>query len=206
MKPYAESCDNNRGPILDIIRPLFADCGRVLELGRGTGQHAVYFAGNLPHLTWHTSDLEGCHEGIRQWLDEAALPNTRGPLLLDVSRPDWAVPAVDAVFSANTAHIMHWPMVEALFDGVGRLLPPEGRFVLYGAFNYGGRFTTDSNARFDGWLKDRDPLSGVRDFEAVNTLAGQAGMLLEEDYAMPNNNRILCWGKGGLRAKEGPRA
>ena len=202
MKPYAESCDNNRGPILDVIRPLFAGCAYVLEIGGGTGQHAVYFAGNLPHLTWHTSDLESCHDGIRQWLDEAALPNTRGPLLLDVCQPDWTVPDVDAVFSANTAHIMRWPMVEGLFDGVGRLLPPGGRFVLYGAFNYGGNFTTESNARFDRWLKERDPLSGIRDFEAVNALAEQGGMLLEEDYAMPNNNRILCWKKQG----RGPRA
>lgn len=196
MKPYAESCDQNRGPILDIIRPLFAGCAHVLEIGSGTGQHAVYFAGNLPHLTWYTSDLAGCHDGIRQWLDEAGLPNTRGPLLLDVTQSDWTLPTVDAVFSANTAHIMHWPMVEALFDGVGRMLPPEGRFVLYGAFNYGGDFTTESNARFDRWLKERDPLSGIRDFEAVNALAERAGMLLEEDNAMPNNNRILCWKKG----------
>jgi cyclopropane fatty-acyl-phospholipid synthase-like methyltransferase len=199
-KPYAESCDENRGAILAVIGPLFADRRAVLEIGSGTGQHAVHFAVQLPHLTWHTSDLPANHAGIRAWLDEAALANTRPPLALDVTAAEWPAPAVDAVFSANTTHIMHWPMVEALFAGVGRLLPAGGRFVLYGPFNIGGRYTSPSNARFDGFLKARDPASGIRDREALERLAQAAGMALRDDVAMPANNRILVWEKAGAGA------
>ncbi|MCP3869568.1 MAG: DUF938 domain-containing protein [Gammaproteobacteria bacterium] len=195
MKPYSESCDQNRDPIFSIIDSLFAECSSVLEIGSGTGQHAVYFAARLPHLLWYTSDLPEYHRGIRQWLDEAALSNTRGPLPLDVCQPEWQVPVVDAIFSANTLHIMHWSMVEAFFHDIGQRLCPGGRLVLYGPFNYRGGYTSESNARFDLWLKARDPLSGIRDFEAVDSLARQAGLVLENDHEMPANNRILCWGR-----------
>ncbi|AKH21537.1 DUF938 domain-containing protein [Sedimenticola thiotaurini] len=193
MKPYSESCEQNREPILSVIQPLFADLTQILEIGSGTGQHAVYFAARMPHLVWHTSDCAEYHAGIRLWLEEAALPNVRPPLHLDVARSDWPTLGVDGVFSANTAHIMHWPEVEAMFAGVGALLPAGGRFALYGPFNYQGRFTSASNARFDGWLKQRDPAMGVRDFEALDGLAREAGMLLMDDFEMPANNRILCW-------------
>lgn len=192
-KPHSESCDQNRAPIFEILRPLFADRRAVLEIGSGTGQHAVHFAAAMPHLIWHTSDRTENHAGIRLWLEEAGLANARPPLLLDVAQPEWPRVEVDAVFSANTAHIMHWPAVVALFSGVGALLPPGGLFALYGPFNYGGRFTSESNAHFDRWLKQRDPASGVRDFEALDALAKLAGMVLAEDFAMPANNRILCW-------------
>ncbi|MGD2116740.1 MAG: DUF938 domain-containing protein [Chromatiales bacterium] len=195
MKPFAESCEQNREPIFNVIRPLLADRRAVLEIGSGTGQHAVYFAEKLPHLVWHTSDRAENHAGIHMWLDEAQLDNTRAPLQLDTRVSQWPQLDVDAVFSANTVHIMHWPDVEALFAGVGRLLPGDGLFMLYGPFNYHGEYTSDSNARFDDWLKQRDPLSGVRDVDDLNELAASAGMQLHEDFAMPANNRILCWRK-----------
>ncbi len=195
MKPYSESCVQNRDPILSVIEPLFRDRKNVLEIGSGTGQHAVYFAARMPHLTWHTSDLAGNHAGIRAWLDEAALPNTTGPVTLDVLDRPWSVPESDAVFSANTTHIMHWDSVAALFEGVGKLLAYEGLFCLYGPFNYGGEYTSESNARFDEWLRERDPFSGIRDFDDLDRLAKKAGLRLEHDYAMPANNRILCWRK-----------
>ena len=195
MKPYAESCDENRGPILSVIQPLLRDCRSVLEIGSGTGQHAVYFAERMPHLVWHTSDCTEYHAGIGLWLDEAGLDNLRAPIALDVSRSEWPDRSFDAVFSANTAHIMHWPDVEAMFSGVGSVLEPGGRFLLYGPFNYNKRYTSESNARFDAWLKSRDPGSGLRDFEALDALARGAGMRLEQDYEMPVNNRILYWVK-----------
>lgn len=194
-KPYAESCEQNRAPIFEVLRPLLADRRAVLEIGSGTGQHAVYFGAELPHLTWYTSDRAENFPGIRLWIDEAALPNVRTPLVLDVAQAAWPTLTIDAVFSANTTHIMHWPEVQALFAGVGRILPAGGLFVLYGPFNYDQRFTSESNARFDAWLKARDPASGVRDAGDLTRLAAAAGMTLQHDYAMPANNRILCWQK-----------
>lgn len=192
-KPYAESCDQNREPILTVIAPLLAEARAVLEIGSGTGQHAVYFAAHLPQLVWHTSDLEANHAGIRMWLEEAGLDNLRPPLALDVGRGPWPSLEVDTVFTANTFHIMAFEQVAAMIAGVGALLPAGGRFIAYGPFNYGGRYTSQSNACFDAWLRRRDAAGGIRDFEAVDALAREAGLGLERDYAMPANNRILCW-------------
>ena len=195
QKPYSESCDQNRDPILQVIGPLLVENRAVLEIGSGTGQHAVYFAEKLPHLLWYTSDCIEYHSGINSWLQEAGLDNTRAPVELNVSTSSWPNIEVDAVFSANTAHIMHWNDVEAMFEGVGRLLHSDAKFLLYGPFNYGQRYSSESNARFDDWLKDRDPESGIRNFEDLNRLAELAGMQLIRDYEMPVNNRILYWKK-----------
>jgi cyclopropane fatty-acyl-phospholipid synthase-like methyltransferase len=194
-KPHAESCDRNRDPILEVIAPLLADKHSVLEVGSGTGQHAIYFAAKLPHLTWHTSDRLQNHEAIQQWLDEEALDNVRGPIELDVLGGNWPELEVDAVFSANTAHIMHWNDVKAFFAGVGELLQPGGLFMLYGPFSYGGLHTSESNARFDLRLKQQDPQMGIRDFDDLDALAQQAGLEFQHDYPMPANNRILLWKK-----------
>ena len=192
-KPFAESCEQNREPILAVLREVFADRSRVLEIGSGTGQHAVYFAPELPHLAWQTADVPAHHAGIGLWLAEAGLPNVLPPVALDVNASDWHGGRYDAVFSANTLHIMSWPEVERFFEGVGRVLEPGGVLAVYGPFNYHGRFTSESNARFDAWLKARDPASGVRDFEAVDALARAQGLVLQRDYAMPANNRTLVW-------------
>jgi cyclopropane fatty-acyl-phospholipid synthase-like methyltransferase len=191
-KPYAESCEENKAPILAVLSQLFADVHSVLEIGSGTGQHAVHFAAAMPHLIWHTSDVAEHHPGMHDWLDEAALPNTRDPIDLDV-RGNWPEETYDAVFSANTAHIMGWPAVEALFAGIGKVLAEGGCFALYGPFNYNGQYSSESNRRFDVWLKQRDPLSGIRDFADLNQLAEAQGLKSEEDIEMPVNNRILVW-------------
>lgn len=195
MKPFAESCEQNREPILEVLRSELADKTRLLEIGSGTGQHAVYFAPEFPQLLWQTSDLAEMHSGIQAWLDEAALSNVLPPLTLDVCADDWPQGGYDAVFSANTAHIMAWSQVACFIRGVGRALRGSGVFCLYGPFNYNGHYTSESNARFDAWLKSRDPLSGVRDFEAVNELARAAGLVLKCDYEMPANNRTLVWSR-----------
>ena len=194
-KPYSESCDQNRTPILAILREVFADRRQLLEIGSGTGQHAVYFGAALAHVHWQTADVREYHPGIHAWLAEAALPNVVSPLELDVNHTDWHSGRYDAVFSANTLHIMSWPEVEKCFEGVGQVLEPGGVLVVYGPFNYHGQFTSESNARFDQWLKARDPASGVRDFEAVDALACKQGLTLVQDYAMPANNRMLVWVK-----------
>lgn len=193
MKHYAESCDINKDPILDVLKEVFADRRQVLELASGTGQHAVHFARALPHLTWQTSELEQNHAGIQLWLDEAQLANVFAPLHIDANDERWPAGHYDAIFNANTVHILSWPEVEKLFSGMGRVLNSGGILCLYGPFNYGGKFTSESNARFDVWLKSRDPKSGVRDFAALNALAIQQGMTLLKDVEMPINNRTLVW-------------
>lgn len=194
-KPFSESCAQNRDPILAVLRAGFADRRRVLEIGSGTGQHAVHFGAELTHLVWQTADVQQHHAGIRAWLAEAGLPNVLPPLALDVNQPGWRDGRYDAVFSANTLHIMSWPEVEKFFEGVGEILESGGILAVYGPFNYNGAFTSESNARFDAWLKARDPASGVRDFEAVDALARAQGLHLQQDIAMPANNRTLVWRK-----------
>lgn len=194
-KPFSESCEQNREPIMAVLRKHFADRSHVLEIGSGTGQHAVYFGAELPHLRWQTADVPLHHAGIQLWLADAKLPNVLPPLALDVNQTGWREGRYDAVFSANTLHIMSWPEVEKFFEGVGAVLQTDGILAVYGPFNYAGRYTSESNARFDAWLKARDPASGVRDFEAVDALARAQGLILQQDIAMPANNRTLVWRK-----------
>ena len=194
-KPYSAACDNNQHAILAVIEDLFANCRTIFEIGSGTGQHAVFFADKLPHLSWQTSDLQENHAGIKLWLNEAGLNNTLPPLVLDVTQADWRMDEVDAVFSANAVHIMGWDAVKTMIAGVGKLLSEGGLLVLYGPFNYNNSYSSESNASFDVWLKERNPESGIRNFEDLESLAAAAGMYLQGDYAMPANNRILCWVK-----------
>ncbi len=193
VKPYSEACERNRGPILDVLRVAFATAREVLEIGSGTGQHAVHFARHLPHLTWHTSDVPEHHAGINAWITDSALANIMPPVALDVRDARWPVTTVDAVFSANTLHIMDSNAVQAMFHGVARVLNPGGVVAIYGPFNYGGTFTSDSNARFDASLRARGVGSALRDFDAVDALARDIGLELVRDMAMPANNRTLVW-------------
>lgn len=195
MKPFAESSEQNKFPIFEVLKQQFGKVNSVLEIGSGTGQHAVFFAEKFPHLTWLASDQAEYHQGIQQWLDESALTNLQGPLLLDVNQKDWPLKETEAVFSANTVHIMGWSSVEKMFAGIGQTLKEDGVFCLYGPFNYNGQFSSESNARFDVWLKQRDSVSGVRDFEALQDLATKAGLHFIDDIEMPANNRILVWKK-----------
>lgn len=195
MKPFAESSEQNKIPILAVLKQFCGEVETVLEIGSGTGQHAVFFAEQFPHLTWLASDQLEYHAGIQMWLKDSGLTNIQGPLLLDVNQSDWPVKQTDAVFSANTVHIMGWPSVERMFNGIGKILKEGGVFCLYGPFNYNGKFSSESNARFDLWLKQRDPVSGVRDFEALQILADKAGLVFIDDVEMPANNRILVWKK-----------
>ena len=195
MKQYSQACDENRDPILSIIGEVFSDAHSILEIGSGTGQHAVYFARRLPHLSWQPSDLPENHASINAWRDEAGLENVRPPIELDVTAATWPDGEYDGLFSANTAHIMSWVAVQSMFSGFGKLLQPGAHCCLYGPFNYGGSFTSNSNRQFDAWLKDRDPASGIRDLEALADLATANGFELEADNEMPVNNRLLVWKK-----------
>jgi hypothetical protein len=197
-KPFSPACEENKAPILAVLTPLFADRRRVLEIGSGTGQHAAHFARALPHLTWQASDVPAHLPGIGLWLAEADLPNLPAAIALDVDGPwprsDPATP-FDAAYSANTAHIMAFAQVERMFAGVGALLPAGAPFALYGPFSDAGRHSSQSNADFDRMLRARDPLSGVRDLNDLTRVADAAGLMLEDDIAMPVNNRTLVWRK-----------
>lgn len=195
MKPFSESSEQNKIPIFTALQQYYHNIETVLEIGSGTGQHAVFFAQQFSNLTWFSSDQAEYLEGIKMWLNDSALKNIQGPLLLDVNQKNWPVKQMDAVFSANTVHIMGWPSVKNMFAGIGRVLNKGGLFCLYGPFNYNGKFSSESNAHFDLWLKQQNPVSGVRDFEALQILAEKAELGFIEDIEMPVNNRILVWQK-----------
>jgi hypothetical protein len=213
-KPHSPSCDRNKDPILDVLRTHFAGHRHVLEIGSGTGQHAVHVAAAMPWLVWQCSDAGAYLPGIRMWLDEAGLSNTPEPFALQAvagPAPHFAPQPVpmprdavggrsgyDAVFSANTLHIMGWLEVQALFASLPTLLADDATVAVYGPFNIGGTFTSESNRQFEDWLKARDPRSGIRDLEAVNALAESIGLRLIDDIAMPANNRMLVWRRGTI--------
>ncbi len=200
-KPFSAASERNREPILAVLREHCANVRSVLEIGSGTGQHAIFFARALPHLSWQASDRTENLPGIRQWLSEAALPNTPEPIELDVNGR-WPTTAFDAVFTANTLHIMGWSDVRRMFAMLPRVLGNGALLTVYGPFNRGGRFTSPSNARFDTDLKSADPKRGIRDFEATNALAAEAGLTLIDDRAMPANNCCLTWRRSANRHVE----
>lgn len=195
-KPFSQACENNKVPILQIIRTVFQTRTTVWEIGSGTGQHACYFAAELPHLTWQATDKAQNLAGIDAWLAEADLPNLPKSLPFDVNDETWPAANVRALFTANTLHIMTWPEVCRLFSGLQKTLDVQADVCIYGPFNYNGRYTSASNERFDYWLKVRDPGSGIRDQAAVVELADSAGLALIADHAMPANNRLLVFRKG----------
>lgn len=213
-KPYSAASERNRAPILEVLLPRLRACRCLLEIGSGTGQHAVHFAGAMPWLVWQCADQVQYLPGIRSWLDEAGLTNTPAPLPLRVQAdPPSFVPALplpqnsdrntigyDAVFTANTLHIMGWPEVMGLFASLDQVLAERAQLIVYGPFNYRGEFTSDSNRAFDATLRAGNPVSGIRDFEAVDALARGISLTLLADVAMPANNRCLIWrrGDGGI--------
>lgn len=192
-KPFAPACERNRNPILAVLRAHFSDRAQVLEIGSGTGQHAVHFAAAMPYLIWQTSDRAENLPGIRAWLAEAGLANTPPPIELDVTTGGWPTTRYDAIFSANTLHIMSWTEVEMLFRALTGITTPDAKLAIYGPFNYDGTYTSSSNAAFDESLKERGPQMGIRDMETVNALAREAGFALIDDVPMPANNRTLVW-------------
>ena len=194
-KPFSAACERNREPILAELRRVLPPSGRVLDIGSGTGQHAVYFGAALPDITWQTSDLPSNHPGIHAWLAEEAPPNVLAPVELDVRTEAWPAGPWDAVFTANTCHIMAWDEVEAMFAGIARVLRKGGPLCVYGPFNYGGRFTSESNAMFDMSLKAQGEHMGIRNAEDVGRLASANGLVFVEDCEMPAHNRLIVWAR-----------
>ena len=198
MKEYAPACERNSQVILNVLQRILAHSRTVLEIGSGTGQHAVFFANGLPHLQWQPTNKESL-ESINAWRGEAefenVLPAKSMDLLAGTDHQYLRLPEIDAIVCINTVHIMAWQGTEKLFELAASAIPPGGVLYLYGPYRYADRPLEPSNENFDLWLKERDPLSGIRDFEAVNRLAGLAGFELQEDLAMPANNRSIWWSK-----------
>jgi cyclopropane fatty-acyl-phospholipid synthase-like methyltransferase len=194
-KPDAPATDRNRESILEVLRVEFEHSRSVLEIGSGTGQHAIFFGREFPSIYWQTSDRRENHDGINAWISDSTLRNVGRPLDLDVERVRDVPGEYDAVFSANTAHIMNFEAVKCMFKIVGISLPPTGRFCLYGPFKLNGAFTSESNSRFDESLKARDPRMGIRDLEALHALALDNSLKHERSYAMPANNMLIVWSK-----------
>lgn len=194
-KPDAPATDRNRESILEVLRIEFENSQSVLEIGSGTGQHAVFFGRELPSLRWQTSDRRENHDGINAWIAASSLKNVGRPFDLDVEQVRDVPGEYDAVFSANTAHIMNIEAVKCMFKIVGNSLPPTGRFCLYGPFRLDGDFTSDSNRQFDESLKARDPRMGIRDLEALHALATDNGLNHARSYGMPANNMLIVWAK-----------
>lgn len=199
MLPYSEACERNKGPILEVLRTCFANTVQVLEIGSGTGQHAVHFAAQLSHLTWHPSERLDYLPDLAARVQAEGGRNLRAPTVLDVRQSVWPVRGVDAVFTANTLHIMGWSEVEAMFRGIGTTLAPGGVLCVYGPFRYEGRYTSPSNQEFDRMLRERDPASGLREIQAVKTLAAGIGLELAADHDLPAYNRLLVFLKEPAR-------
>lgn len=196
-KPFSPSCERNREPILAVLRDVFADRQHVLEIGSGTGQHAVFFAAAMSHLDWQPSERSEYLGGVQSWLDEAALANTRSPIELDVGQDDWPTTKFDAIFTANTLHIMAWAEVERLFARLPEIMSEDCVLAVYGPFNIDGQYTSESNAAFDGWLLERGAHMAIRDLANVDALAAVAGLERIALHAMPANNFCVIWKRRG---------
>ena len=204
--PYSQACENNKAFILEVLAEVLAGRRQVLEIGSGTGQHACHFAAHMPWLTWQPTELR---ENLPILLPRCARyggDNLLAPRALDVCERPWPLPVPDTVFTANTLHIMALPAVEWLFGALGEYGGEELVVAIYGPFNYGGRYTSPSNARFDQWLSERNPESAIRHFEAVDRLAAGAGLVLHSDNEMPANNRLLVWSRRAAPPRLNPRS
>ncbi len=195
MKSYSEAAERNKQPILEVLQQVFVDRSTVMEIGSGTGQHAVYFALALNHLTWQPTERPTNLASLRERCNERLVPNLAEPIPLDVDDESWPVLTVDAAFTANTLHIISWPQVCRLFTKVGSLLPDGSTFCTYGPFNIDGEFTSESNANFDAYLRARDADIGIRDIRDLTVQAKTHKLFLQADHSLPANNRLLVWRK-----------
>jgi len=194
-KPFSQACENNKAAILAVIRQYFQGELTVLEIGSYTGQHAQYFASQLPLVTWQPSDIQDNMPIVEAGLADMALSNILPPLALEVSQQPWPLKKAGGVFSANTLHIMAQEKLADFFHGAGSVLEAGGFLCVYGPFKYSGEYTSESNASFELWLQERDPASAIRDFETLIALAEKAGLTLVSDHSMPANNQLLVWKK-----------
>jgi cyclopropane fatty-acyl-phospholipid synthase-like methyltransferase len=194
-KPYAISCDKNSEPILEVLKNYLPQQKSLLEVGAGTGQHAIYMAPHFRGLQWTVADLDDRHEGIKMWLKDFPRANIKGPVTYAIGVSDLDFSQFDTVFTANTLHIVSWELCLKLFDDL-KAMPQDSLFMVYGAFNYNGTFSSESNKDFQDWLMERFPEGGgIKDFEKVCGALAQYDFFLEKDWSMPSNNQLLVFKK-----------
>ncbi|QOC21852.1 DUF938 domain-containing protein [Wenzhouxiangella sp. AB-CW3] len=191
--PASPAAERNKQPILDVLQSRLPREGRVLEIGSGTGQHAVYFARHLPGIQWLASEMPAHLPLLGARINQEGDGMLR-PIELDVIG-DWPDQSFDAIFTANTLHIMPWSHTPVLIERVSNRLVEGGELIIYGPFHDGGRHTSESNRQFDRMLRSRDGDMGVRDSAEIIRHARDHGLSATADIAMPANNRILVFGK-----------
>jgi cyclopropane fatty-acyl-phospholipid synthase-like methyltransferase len=193
-KPFSQACENNKEPILEVLNQYLVGKEYILEIGSGTGQHARYFADNLPNIVWQTSDVQENHLGIEAWIRNSQYNNILSPLPLNVNHTHfWPTDSFDTIFTANTMHIMSWPEVQLMFKLIAACLNDNGTFFSYGPYNQNGDFTSPSNKEFDSYLRSRNPNMGLRDLGDVEDAANQNQIALKHVHAMPANNMLLVF-------------
>jgi len=193
MQGYSQAAENNKAPIADVMGKHLPPDASVLEIGSGAGQHALHMSHTFPGITWLPSERKAVVPILMANLALYESNNIQPPLVLDLADFTWSGDPVDAVYAANVMHIVSDSLGKRLVQLAADALRSSGLLMLYGPYKYNGQFTTESNAAFDQWLKDRDPASGVRDFEAVIATAQCSGLTLAQDYAMPANNQMLIF-------------
>lgn len=189
---WADSAEQNKTVISEVIAPYLATAKSVLEIGSGTGQHAVHLAAQHPHLSWQPSEHPSNLAMLEENLQQHGLPNIQAPQALDASAEQWPALEADLVYSANTLHIMSWSSVCQLFQHLGQI-PAAKPVLFYGPFRFEDRDFAPSNEAFDQWLKQRDAQSGIRDIRALEEQGETVGLSLEQAIEMPANNHILVW-------------
>lgn len=192
--PSSPAVHRNKEYILEVLNQYIqTENQSLLEIGSGTGEHGVFFAKKFPNLKWQMSDDENNHDLIKAYIQKSTLKNILNPRTYLAAVNPFPNGDYNFVFTANTLHIMPWENAIALFEDLGANLKKNALVFLYGPFNYGGKYTSESNAQFDLWLKERNPASAIRNFEDVQKQMQNNSMELIHDYEMPANNRLLVF-------------
>jgi Protein of unknown function (DUF938) len=196
---YSAAAERNQAAILAQLQRLLPARGRLLEIAAGTGQHAVHCAAALPGWTWQPTDPSAeAVQSIAAWSAQQPSPGLLPPLQLDVLADRWPVAGGgetpwQAVYCANLLHIAPWACCAALMRGAAQQLAPDGQLITYGPYLVADVATSPGNLAFDADLRARNPLWGLRWLHDVVAEAAAAGLHLQEQVAMPANNRLLVF-------------
>lgn len=194
-RPFSPASERNKQPIFRVVDTLLPEGARVLEIGAGTGQHAEFFTLKRPDLDWLATDVGARIADLEGVAHATGSPPRFRVEPLELGQDDWPDGPFDAVFTANTLHIMPWPNTARLIEGASRLLSPAGLLICYGPFKAQGRHNADSNIEFDQSLRARDPLMGIRDLVELRRLGEQFALPVRSEISLPANNRLIVFGK-----------